>query len=203
MPQVAETPAAPEPRIAPLARSEKPAAEVADSALREAMPPQIQPERVNDRRVARPPEPADVVPRAASANPAHDRALIPKPKLTPKVIAKRSGEAAVAIKANLTSSPVPDPIPTLTSTPTPTPTPSPIPPTPTSAGGTAELPSALQRELPALSVAGFIRGEGSSSMVIVNDRLVREGDEVAPGVKLEKILNDSVVFNYKGYRFKP
>ena len=60
----------------------------------------------------------------------------------------------------------------------------------------------LQQELPALSVAGFIRGEGSSGMVIVNDRLVREGDEVAPGVKLENILNDSLVFNYKGYRFK-
>jgi general secretion pathway protein B len=39
-------------------------------------------------------------------------------------------------------------------------------------------------------------------MVIVNDRLVREGDEVAPGVILEQILNDSVVFNYKGKRFK-
>ena len=64
------------------------------------------------------------------------------------------------------------------------------------------MPPALQRELPALTVAGFIRDEGSSSMVIVNDRLVREGDEVAPGVKLENILNDGLVFNYKGYRFK-
>ena len=64
------------------------------------------------------------------------------------------------------------------------------------------MPPEHQRELPALSVAGFIRDEGSSSMVIVNDRLVREGDEVAPGVKLEKILYDSLVFNYKGYRFK-
>jgi len=70
-----------------------------------------------------------------------------------------------------------------------------------SAGGTAELPPAPPRELPALSVAGFIRNEGADSMVIVNDRLVREGEEVAPGVKLERILNDSLVFNYKGYRF--
>ena len=56
--------------------------------------------------------------------------------------------------------------------------------------------------MPALSVAGYIHDESSGSMVIVNERLVREGDEVAPGVKLEKILSDSLVFNYKGYRFK-
>ena len=52
------------------------------------------------------------------------------------------------------------------------------------------------------TLAGYIRDEGSSGMVIVNDRLAREGDEVAPGVKLEKIVGDSLVFNYKGYRFK-
>ena len=70
-----------------------------------------------------------------------------------------------------------------------------------SAAGT-ELPPALQQELPVLSVAGFIRDDGSGGMVIVNDSLAREGDEVAPGVKLEKIVGDSLVFNYKGYRFK-
>jgi general secretion pathway protein B len=40
-------------------------------------------------------------------------------------------------------------------------------------------------------------------MVIVNDKLLHEGDELLPGLKLEKILQDSLVFNYKGYRFKP
>lgn len=187
--QVAEIPAAaPERGNAPLARNEKPAADVAGlTTLREARPPQSQPERVNDRRVARPPAPADAVSRTASANPANDSALIHMPKSAPKVIAMRSAEAAVAKEVN------PTPFPT---------TPSPPPPSPVPAGGTAELPPVLQQELPALSVAGFIRDESSSSMVIVNDRLVREGDEVAPGVKLEKILNDSLIFNYKGYRFK-
>lgn len=64
-----------------------------------------------------------------------------------------------------------------------------------------ELPSSLQKELPALSVAGFIRDKDSSGMVIVNDKLVREGDVIAPGLKLEKIHDDSVVFSYKGHRF--
>jgi len=181
--QVAETPVAPAPGIAPFARSENATADVAGiTTLREIRPPQPQPKQVNDRRVARPPAPAVAVASTKSANPANDSALIQLPKLVPKSIAKRSAEAAVATEANPASSPTP--------------------PSPTSVGGTAEMPSALQRELPALSVAGFIRGEGSSSMVIVNDRLVREGDEVAPGVELEKILNDNLIFKYKGYRFK-
>jgi len=69
-------------------------------------------------------------------------------------------------------------------------------------GAAGGLPPDLQREIPALSVAGFIRDDTSSGMVIVNDRLLREGDEVAPGLRLEKILHDSLLFNYKGYRFK-
>lgn len=136
----------------------------------------------------------------------------PSTKLTPKVTAKRSDEVAVTSEVNPTpaapkviarrsaeavAATVPTPTPASASAPAPT-----SRETPKQAGGTAELPTALQKELPALSVAGFIHDEGSSSMVIVNDRLVREGDEVAPGVKLEKILSDGLIFNYKGYLFK-
>ena len=31
--------------------------------------------------------------------------------------------------------------------------------------------------------------------------MLREGDEVAPGLKLEKIEDSGLVFSYKGYRF--
>lgn len=187
VPQVAQAPAAPDLGNAPLARTQKPAADVAGTTLPEVRPPQSQPERAYDRAV-RLPAPADALPRTASANVANGSTLIHVPKLAPKVTAKRSAEAAIATEAKPVA-----PSPTAPSLP---------PPSPTSTGGTAELPPVLQHELPALSVAGFIRGEGSSSMVIVNDRLVREGDEVAPGVKLEKIINDSLVFSYKGYHFK-
>ena len=56
-------------------------------------------------------------------------------------------------------------------------------------------------EIPPIAVAGFIRNEGATSMVIVNDKLAREGDEVSAGLTLEKIIGDRVVFNFKGYRF--
>jgi general secretion pathway protein B len=224
--QVAEPPAA-EPRMASLARNDMPAADVAAIALSEVRPPESQPERVYDRRVARPPAPADVVASTAPANPANDSAPVHIPKLAPSVMAKRSAEAAVASEAKSTpttskasryteaavataAKPTPAPsaakrgvevavVPEVTPTLLQT---SPTRPSPTPAGGTAEMPTALQQEMPTLAVAGFIRDEGSGSMVIVNDRLVREGDEVAPGVKLEKILNDSLVFEYRGYRFK-
>jgi len=63
-------------------------------------------------------------------------------------------------------------------------------------------PSGVPQDFPTVSVAGYIRDEGADAMVIVNDKLVREGDEISPGLKLEKILQDGLVLNYKGQRFK-
>lgn len=63
-------------------------------------------------------------------------------------------------------------------------------------------PSASGIDLPALSIAGYVHDEQGGSLAMVNDRLVREGDEVAPGVRLEKILGDSAVFTYQGVRFR-
>jgi len=223
-----------QPFIGQAVRSDKPAADVAAVPVPEAKAPQSQPERVGNGRVARAAVPAEVLSSTASANAAHDSVPIRIPKLAPPkvVLAKRSGEAAIAARANptLTSSAPPSaaganpatvaPAPSAVakanpSPPPPAPSPaavaiasppssslSPPAPSPAAAGATAELPPVLQQELPSLLVAGFIRDENSSSLVIVNDRLVREGDEVAPGVKLEKIVNDSLIFSYKGYRFK-
>lgn len=211
-PQLAQTPAAAAaPDIAPLARNEKPLADVPGITPREAMPPLVQPARIKDSRVAHPHAPAGALPRAASANPVNDGAQIQQPpRFAPSSMAKRNAEAAVATEANPTQTPTiakrnAGAVVATKANPARIPSPNPSSPTPetrTQAGGATELPPALQQELPDLSVAGFIRDEGSSSMVIVNDRLLREGDEVAPGVKLEKILNDGLEFTYKGYRFK-
>jgi general secretion pathway protein B len=55
--------------------------------------------------------------------------------------------------------------------------------------------------LPPLVVSGFIHNEQGGNMAIINDKLMNEGDEVAPGLKVEKIKEDAVMFNYKGYVF--
>jgi general secretion pathway protein B len=39
-------------------------------------------------------------------------------------------------------------------------------------------------------------------MAMIDDKLLHEGDEVAPGLRLEKILADGAQFSYKGYRFR-
>ena len=140
-------------------------------------PPKPQPQRVAEPVVVRAPAP---VVMAAKVEPKKPEPKKREPK-QPETVVKAAD---------------PQPAP-------PPPEASALPPPPMHAVSRFELPPGLHRELPALSVAGYIREEGSSGMVIVNDKLLHEGDELVPGLKLEKILQDSLVFNYKGYRFKP
>jgi general secretion pathway protein B len=41
-----------------------------------------------------------------------------------------------------------------------------------------------------------------NSIVSINSRMMKEGESLAPGLKLEKITPDGVIFSYKGYRFQ-
>lgn len=66
----------------------------------------------------------------------------------------------------------------------------------------ADLPPAIRQAMPPLVVGGFAAGESGGAMVVIDDKLVREGDEVAPGIRVEKILSDTAEFSYKGYRFR-
>ena len=186
LPQAAQTPAAAaEPRVTPSAGSRKPTADAAGREFRQTRLPQPAPEHADARRVARPGAPNDPI-ALATADSTHAGASMPIPRSAPRIRVKRSADVAPVAGTSPGAAPA-------RATPTPS---SPAP------GGDDELSPALQKELPALSVAGFIRDEGSASMVILNDKLAREGDEVAPGVRLEHIRNDGLVFSYKGYRFK-
>ena len=55
--------------------------------------------------------------------------------------------------------------------------------------------------LPALNITGYIHNEQSGSLVMINNQLVREGEEISPGLHLVKILDDKAIFSYKGYVF--
>jgi len=55
--------------------------------------------------------------------------------------------------------------------------------------------------LPALNITGYIHNQQSGSLAMINNQLVHEGDEVFPGLRLIKIIDDSAVFSYKGYVF--
>ena len=38
-------------------------------------------------------------------------------------------------------------------------------------------------------------------ITMINDKLLRQGDLLAPGLRLEQITADGVILSYKGYRF--
>ena len=67
----------------------------------------------------------------------------------------------------------------------------------------ADLPVAIQQELPHMSISVHAySGKSADRLVSVNDRLLREGDEVAPGLRLVQITPDGMVLSYKGYSFR-
>ncbi len=45
-------------------------------------------------------------------------------------------------------------------------------------------------------------GNPRDRMVGINNRMLREGDNVAPGLKLEQITPEGMILGYKGYSFR-
>lgn len=60
----------------------------------------------------------------------------------------------------------------------------------------------LPKGLPPMNISGYINDEQGANLAIINDKLIREGEEVAPGLRLEKIVGENAVFSYKGQRFR-
>ena len=66
-----------------------------------------------------------------------------------------------------------------------------------------ELPVSIQQELPALSISVHAySAKPADRLVGINNRMLHEGDEVAPGLKLEQITPDGMILNYKGTSFR-
>jgi general secretion pathway protein B len=67
----------------------------------------------------------------------------------------------------------------------------------------AELPVEIQQELPPMSISVHAySGRSKERLVGINGRLLHEGDSPAPGLKLEQITPDGMIFGYKGYSFR-
>ena len=66
-----------------------------------------------------------------------------------------------------------------------------------------ELPLSVQQELPAMTISVHAySGKPADRLVSINSRLQREGEFVAPGLKLEQITPQGMIFSYKGYSFR-
>lgn len=66
----------------------------------------------------------------------------------------------------------------------------------------AELPPSIQQEIPKMAISlHAYSSKPAERLVSINDRLLREGDNLAEGLKLEQITPDGMTFGYKGYHF--
>jgi general secretion pathway protein B len=67
----------------------------------------------------------------------------------------------------------------------------------------AELPEAVRREVPKVTFGGYMYSPNPADrLVLVDKTLRREGEEVAPGLMLEKLLPKGAVLNYRGNRYR-
>ena len=67
----------------------------------------------------------------------------------------------------------------------------------------AELPLTIQQEIPEMKIQlHSYSNKAINSIVSINSRMLKEGDSLAPGLRLEQITPDGVILSYKGYRFQ-
>ncbi len=65
-----------------------------------------------------------------------------------------------------------------------------------------ELPSSIRGSLPGFSITAFLYSDSPSGrMARINERMMREGQELEPGIRVEEIVPDGVILSYKKFRF--
>ncbi len=66
-----------------------------------------------------------------------------------------------------------------------------------------ELPLSILQELPSMQISLHLHStKPANSFVSINNQMLQEGAYPAPGLRLEQITPDGMVFSYKGYRFR-
>ena len=81
-----------------------------------------------------------------------------------------------------------------------------VPPTPAaeeSVPGIRDLPEPIQRQIPAIAIGGYIYSKNPADRLLLIDKVLRhEGEELAPGLVLEKLQPKAAIFSFKGYRYR-
>ena len=147
----------------------------------------------------------------AAASPAPVIAPAPAPAPAPVVAAPpaRVQVAPAPVAAKTPPAPAPrEPEPVRATAPAPSPEPAPTrvvaPPAADEQLRTLQqLPDALQREIPKVAFGGYIYSPTpGESLLLVDKMLRREGEEVAPGLVLERLTPKAAVMNYRGTRYR-
>lgn len=67
----------------------------------------------------------------------------------------------------------------------------------------SDLPPDVRRGIPEMSFAVHLYStRPTERMVSINGKMMKEGQEITTGLKLEQITSDGMIFSYQGYRFK-
>ena len=66
-----------------------------------------------------------------------------------------------------------------------------------------DLPIAIQQAIPrrTISVHAYSPKQ-QERVVMINSRMMREGQDLMPGLRLEQITPDGMIFSFSGYRFR-
>ncbi|MES3021358.1 MAG: general secretion pathway protein GspB [Pseudomonadota bacterium] len=161
--------------------------------------------------VVRVPVQPAAVPVQAAAVPAPVAAALPAPVPAPLAPQVQAPVPAPVVALRAPVQPAPAPVPKPAPAPAPAPVsevvaqaePAPPPAAEESLPGQRELPESIQRELPQLVFGGYIYSRNPADRLLLIDKVLRrEGEEVAPGLRLERLLPKAAVLSYKGYRYR-
>ena len=153
------------------------------------------------RQSAPPPQPVVVAAAPAPQPPVAAPAALPSPApaAPPVMEAPKPASKPPPVAAANAPEPRPQPAPERVE-PVAAPEPAPVedatPPL-------SQLPEAIQREVPKIAVGGYIYSANPADRLLLIDKVLRrEGEEVAPGLVLERLLPKAAVMNYRGYRYR-
>ena len=211
-------------------RAKTPAAEPAVLARNEAVPvapvapavPAPAPVVTAPAAAAVAPATAATAPAAAAVAPATAAAVpaavaVPAPAAPPgKALAVQPPAAQPALAPAATprkaaAAPVAEAVPEAVYLPAPARAPEPLPAPVRAPDPVAEenlrtlqqLPEAIQRDVPKVAVGGYIYSPNPADRLLLVDKaLRREGEELAPGLVLERLMPKYAVMNYRGTRYR-
>jgi len=79
----------------------------------------------------------------------------------------------------------------------------PQPPAPDKVLALAELPLAIRNALPEFKISGHAyTPEPQTRVVRINEKILQEGQELSPGLRVEEIVQGGIIMSYGGYRFR-
>jgi general secretion pathway protein B len=66
-----------------------------------------------------------------------------------------------------------------------------------------ELPEGIRKELPPLSLSIALYSEDPAARIVrIDGQSLREGQDLAPGLKLEQIIEHGAILSYRNYQFR-